>query len=113
MSDMWWLYLLTRLDDVKSLAVVALVCLLAYMLCVAFGAYLGDGFGEPKSIPWRKAGLAAAIICTTLVAVPSDRQLAIIIGGSMAKDAAVSETGRKVLRLLEGKLDQELKGLEK
>ena len=113
MSDMWLLYLLTRLDDVKGLAVVALVVLLVYMLCVALGAYLGDGFDEPKPIPWRKVWLAGAIICTTLVAVPSDRQLAIIIGGSMAKDAAVSETGRKVMRLLEGKLDEELKELEK
>ena len=93
MTDILFLYLFTRLD-----ALISLFGFLAFIAVIScLGAMFFYGIERDELYPhWRKH-VAIFIACMTLVTViPSKSDMAIIVGGKIALDAARSDTGQEI-----------------
>ena len=106
MNDILLLYLVTRAGAIGSLfgglafiaAVAGAVTLFILALNISDNATEGEGPAAWKF--WRK--VAAGFVMTTIIfgflhaAIPSNKDIAIIIGGKIALDAARTETGQEI-----------------
>lgn len=114
MNETWILYLFTRVDELKALFRFIIILAALSALFVAFiTAMNASDRGES---PWQAAkrlhpGLIVSGLFLLLIlqaAVPSQRDLAIIIGGKFAVEAAQSSTAKKLLELVNATIDSEL-----
>ena len=114
--DAFLLYLFTRINSVHNLAVVGLsITTLSVFVRVILTSVHAGYTKEAEAIAKLKWGkyIVVACACTSvLLILPSQRDVAIIVGGSLAKDAVLSETGQKIFTLVNSTLDRELKRLE-
>lgn len=95
MSEVLMLYLFTRLDAVGVFAVIV-----AHISFGALALLSGVGFVEKNDEAKRIARVyALPVFCVSAmlaVLVPSSKDLALIVGGKLAIDAARSEKGREL-----------------
>lgn len=106
MSDILLLYLVTRAGAIGDLFVVISIAALVLggFGLAARGAWISDTVPrdeEPAAWKqWRRlpAGLAVLVATSGFLgaAIPSNKDMAIIIGGKIALDAARSETGQEI-----------------
>jgi NADH:ubiquinone oxidoreductase subunit 6 (subunit J) len=107
------IYLWLKLDSLNTLIVIAgAVAAIATFGCFMFGSIEQEEIG----ITWGKRGVFAVVVCATLaVAMPSSKDVAILVGASYGLDLAKSSEGQKAWTLIRGKanelLDEELKKL--
>jgi hypothetical protein len=104
------LYLWLKLDVLTNAGIAATVGLVMWgFWCFIYGAEHAPRADESK---WYKAGrhrLALAVVVGLVnSAMPSSRDVAILVGASYAIDLAKSETGKKVQTLIVGKANQML-----
>ncbi len=101
MTDVLLLYAFTRLDAIHALFIAAMI---VSGLCGSYVVFIAriDGFTLAQPVDSRMsrfarrlfaAGIAAAV-CVALL--PSQRDLAIIVGGKVAIDAARSPEAQEV-----------------
>lgn len=123
--DVFLLYLFTRVDDLRGIAtcfsLVGFIGGLSYVLFRAVLMVAGDEFkpGERASMEaglrafkWPLIAVIVGVIAVKMI-VPSQKDLAIIVGGKLAVEAATSDTAKKVLDLVNGKLDEEIAAIAK
>lgn len=120
MSEALVLYLFTRVDDIRSLlfgmTLFGTIATAGYFFFVGMLAEDNGNDGFEAISRKRPALFIAAIVVLALVrvAVPSQKDLAIIVGGVLAVDAAKSTTAKKLLDLVNVTIDAELeKALKK
>jgi hypothetical protein len=115
MNDLFWLYLLTRLDAFKMFwmagAVVFGVIAIFSLICCLDSC---DDEETAKNVSRAKKALAVAF--TTLgicVLIPSTSSAMFILGGATVLDAARSEPARRIagksVEFIERFLDEQLK----
>lgn len=114
MSEVWILYFFTRVDELKSLlkffALFGGMAALGVCFFTALAAS-DDGRGAWDAVKKLRPGRIAFLIGTAVIlnaATPTQRDLAIIVGGKLAVDAAQSTTARKLLDLVNATIDSEL-----
>lgn len=95
MTDVLLLYLFTRVNVLLVLATLAMVA--SAMMCFFIPMYRDIEFGERPSAKAIRAPLVGmAIAVSVLLLVPSKSDLAIIIGGKVALDAARSDEAKEI-----------------
>lgn len=106
MSDILLLYLVTRAGAIGSLfgnVAIAILALGAFGLFVG-GMWINDFVSRDEVAAawkrWRRIAVCLAVMAATSgflgVAIPNNKDMAIIIGGKIALDAARSETGQEI-----------------
>ncbi len=95
MSDVFLLYLFMRLDAIRILAIVVFV--LGLLFLVPSVLHADDEGWVPGKLKLVKRAAAVPIIAVIVsVGVPSKSEMAIIVGGKIALDAARTDTAREV-----------------
>lgn len=93
MSDVLLLYLFTRLDALIGLGVLGAVMAVA----TGLAAMMFYGIENDEMYPhWRKHAVAMVAFVALVVITPSKSDMAIIVGGKIALDAARSDTGQEI-----------------
>lgn len=93
MSDVLLLYLFTRLDALIGLGAIGAVM----AVVTGFGAMMFYSVEHDEMYPhWRKHAAALAAFVALIVITPSKSDMAIIVGGKIALDAARSDTGQEI-----------------
>lgn len=126
--ELFLLYAWTRLNTLNEMIFFIFMCLLALsLMLLIYGGCQKDVYAYNKESSGFKQGVAAhqllkklllpLSICITLyILVPSQKDVAIIAGGWIVKEAVQSEVaqqiGDKTYKLIMGKIDQELEKLE-
>ncbi len=106
MSDILLLYLVTRAGAIGSLfgnVAIAILMFGAFGL-LARGVWISDLVpGDEEAAAWRqwrRIAVCLAVMAATSgflgVAIPNSKDMAIIIGGKIALDAARSETSQEI-----------------
>lgn len=121
--ELFLIYLWLKLDGlVISLAIMAFV--LGLMVFIMLFPRLVDEWdvnptdGEKVAIKWHKRSITLFVImlCASVI-LPSSKDMAILVGSSIAIDAIKSPEGQKISVLLRGKanelLDAEIEKLKK
>jgi hypothetical protein len=113
--DIFLLYLFTRIDELRGL-----LDLIAFGGTVLFGAGMfirlmgcPDDEFKPFLWTWRLCAVAAGIGLAGKVLVPSQKDLALIVGGKLAIEAAQSPTAKKVYTIVDDMLDEQLAKIAK
>ena len=121
MDEILVLYLFSRLDGIKdglafALTVGAVLCAILFVIYLISKDDPSCDGTAAKNI----AVLPRKAIRNTFIGVfilnlllPTQRDMAIIIGGKLAADAARSETAQKLLVLVNQVLDKEIEALKK
>lgn len=115
--DIFVLYLFTRVDELRSVINYgAFLTLFATIITLLMWLFVLDE--APEMIKTCKRWFIGFLVFTTAcmslkVLVPSQKDIAIIVGGHYALQAAQSGTARKILELVEGKLDEEIERIKK
>lgn len=116
MNEIWWLYLLTRLDNIQALCIIILLCggipygiLLMFYVCESGSSY---GNEEPfKQYIWFWKPLAFVVVLLTLI--PSKNDVAFILAGTGIIETAKSDTAQRLagksVNVFEKYLDELLK----
>ena len=105
------LYLFTRVDVLLTISVIVIILggMAMFFSAIFSNIEKGQGPAEILASKWFKTGRNCLIACVAvLVIVPSQRDLAIIVGGTLAVHAAKSDTARKIVDLANQVLDEEL-----
>lgn len=125
MSDVMVLYLFTRVDALNGItstwgvlfSLAAIGCILIKFGCRLFVDDTNRNDLEEcakRMTPWATWTVAAAAFFGILyVTVPTQRDMAIIVGGHMAVQAVRSETAQKVYAIVQDMLDEELAKIAK
>ena len=111
MTEALLLYLFTRVDVLIKASVIAIIFSAMAMFILSMFANMEKGHGSAEifASTWFKRLRNCIIACfVVLIIVPSQRDLAIIVGGTLAVHAAKSDTARKILDLANQVLDEEL-----
>ena len=111
MTEALLLYLFTRVNVLLTASVVLIALGGMAMFIGAMFANIERGHGPSEifAANWFKTIRNCIIACfVVLIIVPSQRDLAIIVGGTLAVHAAKSDTARKILDLANQVLDEEL-----
>lgn len=99
MSELFLLYLFTRLDDVR-LFLVLFVLLSAFVVFLCFVPFQLESDLTERPEYWAKVGkrwyVAGMVAAVAFVAVPSSNQLAVIVGGKFVIDAAKSDKAQEL-----------------
>jgi hypothetical protein len=122
MSTAWMLYWFTRLDNITNFCIglmifstiVAIICGFIYLM---ISDTSNQGSNDPAAQKVRKifkisfpTSLIASLL---LVFVPTQQDVAVIVGGQLAADVVQSpeakELGNKVLELVNQQLDEHIK----
>ncbi len=114
MSLEWILYLVGVLGALTFVLGASFCCLLVALIVSAmifFDCYESTATKVRRF--WRWSVPLAVTLLVALVFLPSERTLAMIAGAHYGKEAVASETGQKVRKLLEQKLDELLAGAKK
>lgn len=126
--ELFLLYTWTRLNTLNEMIFFIFICLLTFSgILLIYGDSQKNLYDYNKESSGFKKGVAAhqllkklllpLSICITLhILVPSQKDVAIIAGGWIVKEAVQSEIaqqiGDKTYKLIMGKIDQELEKLE-
>jgi hypothetical protein len=114
MSDLFWLYLLTRLDAIKALGIALAVVLgiVALISIIAAAESYEDDMGKAVSRA-KKAVFGLFIVLGFVALIPSTSSAMFILGGAAVLDAAKSEPARRIagksIQFIERFLDEQLK----
>lgn len=112
MSIEMMIYLIGLLDQVSALLGVMGCAALGFTIW-AFVQYSGYE-DTPEMLKQVKRGAAVAISCALLTtALPSGKTATLMVAASLGKDALASETGQKLKKVLDSKLDQLVAEVEK
>lgn len=113
--DILLLYVFTRIDVVGTVAMI--LAILAGAITGGCHLAVVDNYRR-ENIPiwktWRKRWASIAGIALGLfILLPTQRDLAMIVGGHLTVRAAQSETARKVYTIIEDLLDAEVAKIAK
>lgn len=119
-TEIFMLYLWTRLDVIQVTLVIALVAAVFALGFCLIAIDFNSEFSKDKAEAWKKTAKRVIPwvvgITITLIIIPSKKDAAIIAGGWLVKEAATSEVaktiGERTYKLIVGKLDEELSKLE-
>ena len=115
MDNVFWLYVLTRLDKIES---VLVICLAFGTLIIAlkwFNYMVDNGLFEPEKTPWviRKIEYIIVGAMIGVIVLPTQKDTMVMYTGSVIattldndKTKAITD---KTIKVIEKKLDDELK----
>ena len=109
--DIFLLYLFTRVDTLNGMFFFVAVVGSVIIAVASVEAYSSES--EPAQIfvkKWRWVPIVAALL---LVATPRQKDLAIIVGGHFAIEAAQSDTAKKIYAIVTDTLDEKLAEIAK
>lgn len=110
MTDYLLLYLFTRLDSLRIVIVVATIALAVLQVLSFFAISDGDGVGALKdNKTWGRSLIVSLFLVMGIVAIPSSKDLAIIVGGKIAADAVRSPEAAEIGGLVYDAIRQKLK----
>lgn len=105
--DLFVIYLFGQADTIKgAFGAFAIGIAVIYF----FGSLILSDINQKTTFLYRKT-VATIVIILTLIAllIPSSSTIAYMVAYSLGKQAVQSETADKLLRLVNSKLDEELK----
>ena len=109
--DIFLLYLFTRVDAIRgACAFIGFSASIAALSIVMFrSCEMGEDLADAmRGWPKRLLFVVLPAFISAMVLVPSRSDLAIIVGGKLAVDGLQSETAKKVYRIVQDMLDEEL-----
>ena len=113
MNDILLLYLFTRVDVIQGLLIA--IAILGGAILLISGLHFGFELKLVKwwsFVKWKVLPIYVSVLLVSVL-VPSQKDLAIIVGGHYAIAAAKSETAEKIKNIIDLTLDKQLKELKK
>jgi len=117
MSEIWWLYLLTRLDNIQALCTIILLCggipylLLMFFIFVEKTSFYNDESEKFMQYVWFWKPLVLLMVFMTFI--PSKNDVAFILAGTGIIETAKSDTAQRLagksVNVFEKYLDELLK----
>lgn len=112
MSIEMMIYLIGSLDSINmALAAGAFASFAAALFFLMHADYIDDKFQPFKKA--KQLGVVSALFLIVLTAMPSSQTATMMVAASLGKDAIASETGQKLKKVLDSKLDQLVAEVEK
>lgn len=120
MNEIFLLYIWTRLDSVTGMLwvvfIATIIVALSGLVVWWLNAGIYDDTGKKGKEVTKRVAPYLAIIAVLIVVVPTQKDVAIIAGGWLVKQAASSEfaqeIGAKTYSVIMGKLDAELESMK-
>lgn len=120
MNEIFLLYIWTRLGSVNGMLwvvfIATIIVALSGLVVWWFNAGIYDETGEKGKEVAKRATPYLALIAALVVVIPTQKDVAIIAGGWLVKQAASSEfaqeIGAKTYSVIMGKLDAELESMK-
>lgn len=113
--DIFLLYLFTRADVVSDVFQFIMFISFVVMVFAVIFSLTNDKGGAGKTVLLyaKRLALAAVSFCLLYMVTPRQKDLAIIVGGHFAIEAAQSDTAKKIYTIVQGALDEQIAEIAK
>lgn len=119
--DIFLLYLFTRLDPILdtlggfcfAIEILSILLMISYCICTVemTGRKKEEAEAFRNKLPIKSVVSIFILLVCIKTLVPSQKDLAVIVGGSLAIKAVQSETASKVMSIINKTLDDEFEKL--